>query len=65
MNFKDLPKDILTVQNYVFRLENDLEAIETYANSLLEHNKKYFLNPIDDAKESIITINDIIKKYAG
>ena len=42
-----------------------MEAIETYANSLLEHNKKYFLNPIDDAKQSIITIREIVKKYGG
>ena len=65
MKLKDISEDLLIVQNCLFRLENDFEAIETYANSLPEHDSKYFTNSIADGRETIKTIAELVKKYGG
>ena len=55
-------ENIEALKSCVFRIENDIDAVETYANSLYEWDKKYFVEPIRDAKETIAVIRSLIKK---
>ena len=55
-------ESIEALKSCAFRIENDIKAIETYANSLYDWDKKYFIEPIRDAKETIAVIRSLIKK---
>lgn len=55
-------ENIEALKSCVYRFENDIDAIEVYVNSLYEWDKKYFIEPIRDAKETIAIIRSLINK---
>ena len=55
-------ENIEALKSCIFRFKNDIDAIEVYANSLYEWDKKYFIEPIRDAKETIAIIRSLINK---